>query len=132
MINIFNELYTSMCDRLASYDTSIKTSSVYTNIPSSYPFVSLEEIESSVYEAGSDSCSVENFDENEYEVNIYTKTPHAKSKADEIFNEVDDLFNGLGFIRRSKNPLQNTDETIYRIVARYSCVVSKDKVIYRR
>ena len=131
MINIFNELYTRMCQALASYDTSIKTSSVYVNIPSSYPFVSLEEIESSVYERGSDN-RVENFDENDYEVNIYAKNPLAKSKADEILNVVDDFFSGLGFVRRSKNPFQNTDETIYRIVVRYSCVVSKDKIIYRR
>lgn len=120
-----------MCQKLASYDTSIKTASVHTNIPSSYPFVSLEEINSSVYEIGSD-CRVENFDRNEYEVNIYAKNPLAKSKADEIFNQIDDLFNELGFVRQSKNPFQDTDETIYLIVVRYSCVVSKNKVIYRR
>lgn len=131
MINIFNELYTKMCQALTSYDTSIKTASVHINIPSSYPFVSLEEINSADYERGSD-CRVENFDLNEYEVNIYTKSPLAKSKADEIFNVIDDLFHELGFVRQSKNPFQNTDETLYLIVVRYSCVVSRNKVIYRR
>lgn len=131
MINIFNELYTKMCERLASYDDKISTSSVYHNIPSSYPFVSLEEIMSADYELGSD-CRVENFDENDYEVNIYAKNPLAKSKADEILNVIDDLFHELGFVRRSKNPFQSNDETIYRIVVRYSCIVSKNKVIYRR
>lgn len=131
MINIFNELYTRMCETLASYDSNIRTASVYTNIPSEYPFVSLEEINSSVYEQGSD-CRVENFDENEYEVNIYVKNPLGKSKADKIFDVVDNLFGTLGFVRRTKNPIQSTDETIYRIVARYNCVVSTDKVIYRR
>lgn len=121
-----------MCERLASYDDKIKTASVYTNIPSSYPFVSLEEINSAVYERGSDSCHIENFDENDYEINIYVKNPNGKTKADKIFSELDDMFGTLGFVRRTKNPIQSTDETIYRLVARYSCVVSKDKVIYRR
>lgn len=132
MINIFNELYTLLTNALAIYDNKIKTSSVYTNTPSSYPFVSLEEIDDSVYEQGSDCCEIENFANKDYEVNIYTQNPNKKSIADGISQVVDTLMKSKGFIRVTKTPLQDTNETTYRIVLRYSGVVSKDHIIYRR
>jgi hypothetical protein len=132
MINIFNELYTYLVNTLASYDGTIKTSSVYTNTPSSYPFVSFEEIEDSVYEQGSDCCEIENFANKDYEINIYTQNPNKKSEADGIAQVVDALMKSKGFTRISRTPLQDTNETTYRIVLRYSGVVSKDHIIYRR
>ena len=132
MINIFNELYTLLVDVLAEHDGKIETSSVYTNAPSSYPFVSFEELDNSVYEETSDSCDIENHALVEYEVNIYTQNPNKKSKADAIANVIDNLLKSYNFVRQTKNVLQDTNETTYRIVIRYSGVVSKDSVIYRR
>ena len=132
MINIFNELYTYLVNALASYDKDIKTSSVYTNTPSSYSFVSFEEIEDSVYEQGSDCCEIENFANKDYEINIYAQDPNKKSRADGIAQVVDALMKSKGFTRISRTPLQSTNETTYRIVLRYSGVVSKDHIIYRR
>lgn len=132
MINIFNQAYTLLVNALATYDENIKTSSVYTNTPSDYPFVSFEEIDNSVYELTSDSCDIENHARIEFEINIYTKNPQKKSKGDAIANVVDNLLKQYNFVRQSKNVLQDTNETIYRIVIRYSGVVSKDNVIYRR
>ena len=132
MINIVNELYTDLVNALATYDTSIKTSSVYQNVPSNYPFVSFEEIDNSVNEKGSDCCEIENFANVDFEVNIYTKDPQKKSKGDKIADVVDTLLKSKGLFRRTKNALQDTNETTYRIVMRYSGVVSKDHTIYRR
>ena len=132
MINVFNELYTLLVNTLATYDNEIKTSSVYTNTPPSYPFVSFEEIDNSVYEETSDSCDIEQHALVDYEINIYTKNPNKKVKGDNILNVVDNLLKQYNFVRASKNVFQSSDETTYRIVVRYSAVVSKDSVIYRR
>ena len=132
MINIFNQVYTLLVDTLADYDDKIKTSSVYTNTPSKYPFVSLEEIDNMVYEQTSDSCDVENHAVIELEVNIYTQNPNKKSKADGIASVIDNLLKSYNFVRITKNILQDTNETTYRIILRYSAVVSKGNVIYRR
>lgn len=132
MIDVFNELYTYLVDTLTSYDKKIKTSGVYINVPSSYPFVSFEEIDNSVYERGSDSCDIENLTSVDYEINIYTQNPEKKSKADGIAQVVDTLMKSKGFTRISKNILQDTNETTYRLILRYSGVVSKDGVVYRR
>ena len=132
MIEIFNEIYTLLVDELASFDNKIETSSVYKNVPSSYPFVSMEEIENSIYESGSDCCEIENFVNVDYEINVYTQNPQKKSKGEAIAEVVDTLMKSKGFVRRTKNALQDTNETTYRIVLRYSGVVSKDHTIYRR
>lgn len=132
MINIFNELFTYLTNAITTYNSSIKTASVYTNMPPSFPFVSMEEIDNSVYESTSDCCEIENHALVDYEINIYTKDPNKKSKGDNIANVVDNLFKTYGFVRTTKNVLQSSDETTYRIIIRYSGVVSKDSVIYRR
>ena len=132
MIDIFNELYTAFVTALATYDASIETSSVYTNTPPDFPFVSFEEIDNSVNERGSDSCDIENLADVEYEVNIYTQNPNKKSKGDAIAQVVDTFMKTKGFRRVTKNSFQDSNETTYRIIMRYSGVVSKDSVIYRR
>ena len=132
MISIFNELYTLLVNALTSHDSEIETSSVYQNVPSKYPFVSFEEIDNSVYEQGSDDEEIENFVNVDYEVNIYTQNPQKKSKGEKIAQVVDTLMKSKGFIRTTKNAFQDTNETTYRIVIRYSGVVSKDNVVYRR
>ena len=132
MIDIFNELYTLVVNTLTTYDNTISYSSVYTNMPTNYPFVSMEEISDSVYTNGSDSDEIENFANKEYEINIYTKNPNKKSKCDSIAQVVDTLLKSKGFVRVSKNILQDENETIYRLIVRYSGVVSKDHNIYRR
>lgn len=131
MIDIFNELFTLLDTTLHNYNANIETATVFTNMPSSYPFVSLEEIGNSVHEQTS-NCKVENHADIEYEVNIYTQDPNKKGNADEIAGIVDTFFASLGFVRMSKTPMQSSDETTYRIVLRYMGVVSQNHVIYRR
>ncbi len=128
MINIFNETYTLLSNSLGS---SVHTSSVYTNTPSEYPFVSLEEIGNDIHRSSSDGCNIENCANIDFELNVYTKHPNKKTKADDLLNTIDDLFTNLGFIRTTKMPMPSTDETIYRVVVRYSGVVSKNHTVYR-
>ena len=132
MIDISNEIYTDLSKALALYDTNIETAGVYQNAPSHYPFVSFEEIDNSIYENGMDCCEIENFVNVDYEINIYTQNKDKKSKGDKIANVVDTLLKSKGLVRITRNILQDTNETTYRIVMRYSGVVSKDHIVYRR
>ena len=132
MIDNFNEIYTRITTALKTYDSNVKTSSVYTNTPSSYPFVSIELIEDSVYEQGIDSGDVENFAVNSYEINVYAKGNLAMSNARKLLEVADNFMKSIGFTRISKTPLQDQNETIYRFIARYEGVVSKDLKVYRR
>ena len=131
MIDIFNELYTLFDTALTTFSSKIETDSVYVNMPSHFPFVSLEETDNSVYTPSS-NCRVENHANIEYEVNVYTQGTKRKSEADSIVHVVDTFFASLGFVRTSKNPIPNNDGITYRVVLRYEGIVSKDHVIFRR
>ena len=132
MINIFNEVYTSLVNVLTTFDANIEHSSVYTNMPSKFPFVSMEEIGNSENWRGMDCPARENYADIDFEINIYTQGRLKKTKADNILQVVDTFFKNLGFIRMSKNNIQDDKETTYRIIVRYSAVVSKDHIVYRR
>ena len=132
MINNASEIFDRITTALKSSDSAVKTSSVYVNAPSSYPFVSIELIEDSVYELGVDSGDIENFANMTYELNVYTKGDTRMSKAYKLLGVADDLLKSIGFTRIIIQPMQDQNETLYRIIARYEAVVGKDLKVYRR
>jgi hypothetical protein len=69
-----------------------------------------------------------------YEVNVYSNQQTGKkSKCKEIFKIIDNEFQKLGFTRTLKEPIPNLkNATIYRMIGRYTAVVSADERIYRR
>lgn len=132
MINNANEIFDRITTALKNVDSAVQTSSVYKNIPSSYPFVSIELIENSVYERGSDSKDIENFANMSYEINVYAKGDTKMSKAYGLLGVADNFMKSIGFTRIIAQPMQDQNETLYRIVARYEAVVGKDLKVYRR
>lgn len=129
MINPFNEIYTGLSTALGS---EVSMSSVDTNTPASYPFVSVVEINNSVYEEGSDCCNIENFADYDLEINVWTTQPAKKKNNDDLCEIIDNYLSSIGLVRRTKMPLNIGDETTYRVVIRYSGIISKDHTIYRR
>lgn len=132
MINNASEIFDRITTALKSSDSTVKTSSVYQNAPSSYPFVSIEMIDDSIYERGIDSGDIENFANISYEINVYTKGDIRMSKAYKLLGVADNFMKSIGFTRIIAQPLQDQNETLYRIIARYEAVVGKDLKVYRR
>lgn len=134
MIEIENQVYSRLKDYLTSKFADINMSSVYINAPSQFPFVSIVEIDNSVNTRAEDCCNVENADNISYEINIQTKNPNTKKiVANDIARAVDEFMLSLGFIRNSKVPLSSDNDGVaYRIVMRYSGVVDKNFIVYRR
>ena len=132
MISIHAEVFDRLTQQLVSAFSNVKTSSVYTNSPSSYPFVSIEQIGSSVYEQGSDCCEIENFANIAFEINCMAQGETRMSECYELLEVADSFMKSIGFIRESSTPMQDQNETTYRIISRYSAVVGKDHKTYRR
>ena len=132
MIDIFNETYNDLVGALAGLVDESNCSSMHVNMPTEFPFVSLEEIGNSVNQRGMDCCEIENFSDIDFEINIYTRGDTRKTNAKEILQVVDTFFRQLGFIRMSKNEIQEDNGATYHIIVRYSAVVSKDHIVYRR
>lgn len=132
MISIHNEVFDRLTTALQNADANIQTSSVYTNSPTHYPFVSIEQIENDVYEQGIDCCEIENFANIAFEINCYAQGNTRMSDCYKLLEVADNFMKSIGFMRESITPMQDQNETTYRIIGRYSGVVSKDHKVYRR
>lgn len=134
MIDIENEVFNSVATDVRAKYPDIYMVGEYVKTPPRFPCVSLVEMDNQSYQSTEDSGSVENHASLMYEVNIYSnKTKGKKAECKAIAALVDERMLALGFIRTMLQPIPNLDDaTIYRMVGRYSAIVSKNKVIYRR
>ena len=134
MIDIENEIFNIISEKLIAKYQGIYISGEYVKSPPSFPSVSLIEMDNEIYRSTRTNESIENHVQVMYEINVYSnKIKGKKTEAKSIMSVIDSEFARLGFMRIMYNPIPNElDATIYRLVARYRAVVSKDKVIYRR
>lgn len=134
MIDIENEIFNIISEKLRAKYQGIYISGEYVKSPPSFPSVSLIEMDNEIYRSTRTNESIENHVQVMYEINVYSnKIKGKKTEAKSIMSVIDSEFARLGFMRIMYNPIPNElDATIYRLVARYRAVVSKDKVIYRR
>ena len=134
MIDIENMIFNSVATEVRAKHPGIYMVGEYVKTPPSFPCVSLVEMDNQSYQRTEDSGSTENHVSVMYEVNIYSnKTVGKKTECKSIATTIDERMLALGFARTMLQPIPNMDDaTIYRMVGRYSAVISKDKVLYRR
>ena len=134
MIDCENEIFDTVVKSVRAAYPSVSMSSEYVRTPSKFPFISLIEMSNTAYDRTQTSGDIENHVSLMYEVNIYSnKNSGKKSECKAIATLIDAEFAALGFTRTMLQPIPNMDDaTIYRMTGRYTAVVSKDKVIYRR
>ena len=134
MIDIENEVFNRVATRVREQFPDIFMTGEYVNSPSSFPAVSLVEMDNSILESTSDSGSNENHANVMYEVNVYSnKTTGKKTECKSIIALIDTEMTAMGFVRSTLTPVQNEyDSTIYRMVGRYRAAVSTNYEIFRR
>ena len=134
MIDIENEVFNTVASVVRAAYPGIYMVGEYVKTPPKFPCVSLVERDNQSYQATEDSGSSENHASVMYEVNIYSnKSVGKKSECKAIAALIDERMLALGFARTMLQPIPNLDDaTIYRMVGRYSAVISKNKSVYRR
>ena len=134
MIDVENEVFNSVATDVRAKYPDIYMVGEYVKTPPKFPCASLVDTDNESYQQTEDSGSVENHASLMYEVNIYSnKTVGKKSECKAIAALIDERMLALGFARTMLQPIPNLDDaTIYRMVGRYSAVISKNKVLYRR
>ena len=134
MINIEEELFSNVSNYVRKAIPNVYMVSEYVKSPPSFPCVSLIEMDNSIYTKTQTSEGDENHAQVMYEVNVYSNITKAKkSECKAIISLIDSVMLGYGFTRTMNQPIPNMDDaTIYRMTARYTGVVSKDNVIFRR
>lgn len=134
MINIENEVFDTVSGKVRAIYPDIYMAGEYVKSPSSFPAISLVEMDNTVYTSTQTSTEIENHATVMFEVNVYSnKTKGKKSECKAIISLIDKEMMALGFSRIMLQPIPNMDDaTIYRMTARYRAVVSKDNIIFRR
>lgn len=133
MIDIENIVYNTLATVLKADFTGIYTASEQVKAPASFPAVIIEERDNSIDLRGMDGQTAENHARLMYEINVYSnKKSGKKAECKKIFNKIDEEMLSMGFVRITRQPITNLeDSTVYRIVGRYSAIVSSSNVIYR-
>lgn len=134
MIDMENEVFSAVATDVRAEYPDIYMVGEYVKTPPKFPCASLVEMDNQNYQRTEDSGSSENHVSVMYEMNVYSnKTSGKKAECKKIAALIDERMLALGFARTMLQPVPNMDDaTIYRMVGRYSAIISKDKVIYRR
>lgn len=134
MIDIENAVFNTVATKVREQFPNIYMVGEYVKSPSSFPAVSLVEMDNATRADTIDSGSNENHANVMYEVNVYSnKTTGKKSECKAIIALIDQEMLALGFTRATLTPVPNmNDSTIYRMVGRYRASVSSKHEIIRR
>lgn len=133
MIDYESQIYTKVETALTAAFPNVTVASVEDYNPSALPFVSVVEIDNQAYALSRDTDSNENHAVLVYEINVMSdKRGGRKSNCKAITAVVDSAMQRMGFTRLMSNPVSLDDATKYRMVLRYTAIISKNGVIYRR
>lgn len=134
MIDIETDVFNTVSTNVREEYPDIFMSGEYVKAPPSFPAISLVEMDNTPVVSTQTSSDGENHVTVMYEVNVYSnKKTRKKSECKKILSLIDNQMQYLGFTRIMLQPIPNMDDaTIYRMVARYKAVISKNKTIYRR
>jgi hypothetical protein len=134
MIDVENEVFSRVANKARQEFPGLAMTSEYVRSPSSFPYASLVEQDNSSYTNTETSSCSENHVSVMYEVNVYSnKKAGKKSECKKIMAFIDKEMLTIGFNRIMLQPIPNIDDaTVYRMLARYRAVISKDKTFFRR
>ena len=134
MIDMENEIFNEVSQKVREKYPNIFMTGEYVKSPSSFPCISLVEVDNSVYRNSQTSEGKENHVAVMYELNVYSnKTKGKKAECKEIIAFIDEMLTRFNFTRIMLEPIPNQDDaTIYRMLGRYRAIISKNKTIYRR
>lgn len=133
MIDYETDIFDAVADALTTAYPNITVDSVETFSPSSFPFVSIVEIDNSTYLRSRDSSNNENHANIAYEVNVFSNAVTGKkAECKSILNTLDAVMIRLGFTRINSSPVTLDDASKYRLASRYVATIGKNGVIFRR
>ena len=134
MIDVENEIFNTLSTKVREEYPKVYMTGEYVKSPPSFPCVSLMETDNQIYRNTRTTDCIENHVQVVYEVNVYSnKKSGKKAECKSIIGFIDSQMEALGFTRTMLNPVPNEeDATVYRMVARYRAIISKNNIIYRR
>lgn len=122
MIDVEFKIFDTVATALRSRFDGIFVGSDYTDVPNSFPAVTLVEASNIVVQSMRTAQNIENGAQVMWEANVFSnKASGRKQEARQIMASLDEQMAALGFTRTVMNAIPNVnDATIYRLVARYT------------
>lgn len=114
-----NAIYTKVKNAIVSEYPSIHTSSRALEVPKSFPYVLIHEIEHYDAQEGLTLDLDNDYCESTFEVQIYTTGEDRQVSAYAILDRIKSTLRTLFYIEQSENEIQNIDISVYRLVARF-------------
>lgn len=129
-VDIFDELARAILDE---YPEAF-VSSEYVEAPPQFPAVSIIETNNVTNESTEDSSGEEVMAAITYTVDVYSDSQSdAKQECKAILNVVDQRMRKCNMTRLMSSTVDNArDPTVYRLIARYTGLVDRNLVMYRR
>lgn len=128
MIDIENLQYTKVKNALGSLCKGYGTSLV-TNTPSDWPYMSFVQMDNPVYRQTIDSGSNENHVQPMIQISVYSKSN--KTECKNVIAAADAVMINDGWVRIFGPQPIDANSSYFRMDARYQAVVDKNKNIYR-
>ena len=134
MIDVNNEIFTSVATSVRDNHTGCTVTGEYTRKPSKFPTVTLDETQNVMVDKLEDSSNTEKFAGVTYRLQVFSnKQTGKKAEARSIFATADAEMRRMGFRRVTYTTTPEIyDSTIYNINATYEAVVSSAGYVYTR
>ena len=134
MIDVNNEIFTSVATSVRGKHTGTSVTGEYTRKPSKFPAVTLDETQNVTVDRLEDSSNAEKFAGVTYRLQVFSnKRTGKKAEAREIFATADAEMRRMGFRRVTYTTTPEIyDSTIYNMTATYEAVISTAGYVYKR
>jgi hypothetical protein len=122
LINKEPEVYTAVSSGLRlAYNGIYIVGTELTKTPNNFPACTIRQIGNSVNDKYSTLIEIENAVKEDYEITAFSnKVSYAEEQARNIIATASDLMKQLGYKRIFDEPIQNSEATICRRVARFT------------
>ena len=134
MIDVLNEVFTSVAVPVREAHPGIMVTGEYTRQPSKFPTLTLDETRNVMVDRLEDSSNEEKFSGLTYRMQVFSnKASGKKTEARAIFATADEVMRGMGFRRITYTTTPEIyDSTVYSITATYEAVIDENGFTYKR
>lgn len=124
MIDRENEIYTMIAKTVKANFSNATCSSMPSNSPSSFPYVSIQQTGSYEQKNFMDSSNKEKFVTLTFQIDVYSNdTKSRKTECKKIMSVIDEEMRSHNFRRNILTPNDSLyNSTVYRLTATYTCV----------
>lgn len=131
MIDVSNEIFTELADRVREEHSPVTVIGESIKSPTKFPCVTIDETNNLPSQL--DTSETEPFAEVTYRVQVFCTGEGKRAQARKIFATVSDACFGLNLIRKTYTTTPDVyNSSVYQITATFEAEVRRDGTIFRR